>query len=279
MSRARRERHRVAAHAHLGRDDGHGLAHVDHLDRDPPPASHRARRGAGRRSVARRHRGARRGPVVGGAHGPPRGRGRRGRGDRGPRLRRRLRLGRVDGGGVGGPAAAAHERPVPLRRARLRGRPGPSARARHPGNGVTGEIVVRNDSTRPTLPGRLDIPVGRGLVEFGVPFLRPGTAAPSLSRSRRCRAVWCASAPSPRSAATRWVCCGASTRSTTCTTCSSTRAPSVCPPPAPVSSATSRATRRGVSSTPTCRSTPSASTLPATPSGRCTGSPRPRPGA
>lgn len=42
------------------------------------------------------------------------------------------------------------------------------------GNGVTGEIVVRNDSTRPTLPGRLDIPVGRGLVEFGVPFLRPG---------------------------------------------------------------------------------------------------------
>ncbi len=42
------------------------------------------------------------------------------------------------------------------------------------GNGVTGEIVVRNDSSRPALPGRLDIPVGRGLVEFGVPFLRPG---------------------------------------------------------------------------------------------------------
>ena len=42
------------------------------------------------------------------------------------------------------------------------------------GNGVTGEIVVRNDSARPALPGRLDIPVGRGLVEFGVPFLRPG---------------------------------------------------------------------------------------------------------
>lgn len=45
------------------------------------------------------------------------------------------------------------------------------------GHGVTGEIVVRNDSARPALPGRLDIPVGRGLVEFGVPFLRPGHSA------------------------------------------------------------------------------------------------------
>ncbi|MDQ1137987.1 hypothetical protein QE410_002786 [Microbacterium sp. SORGH_AS 1204] len=42
------------------------------------------------------------------------------------------------------------------------------------GHGVTGEIVVRNDSARPALPGRLDIPVGRGLVEFAVPFLRSG---------------------------------------------------------------------------------------------------------
>jgi hypothetical protein len=42
------------------------------------------------------------------------------------------------------------------------------------GNGVTGQIVVRNDSARAALPGRLDIPVGRGLVEFAVPFLRPG---------------------------------------------------------------------------------------------------------
>ncbi len=42
------------------------------------------------------------------------------------------------------------------------------------GTGVTGEIVVRNDGARAALPGRLDIPVGRGLVEFGVPFLRPG---------------------------------------------------------------------------------------------------------
>lgn len=48
------------------------------------------------------------------------------------------------------------------------------------GHGVTGEIVVRNESPRPALPGRLDIPVGRGLVEFGVPLLRPGqsTAEP-----------------------------------------------------------------------------------------------------
>ncbi|MFG6402760.1 DUF58 domain-containing protein [Microbacterium sp. P04] len=42
------------------------------------------------------------------------------------------------------------------------------------GQGVTGEIVVRNDGRRIALPGRLDIPVGRGLVEFGVPLLRPG---------------------------------------------------------------------------------------------------------
>lgn len=42
------------------------------------------------------------------------------------------------------------------------------------GDGVTGEIVVRNDGGRIALPGRLDIPVGDGLVEFGVPLLRPG---------------------------------------------------------------------------------------------------------
>lgn len=42
------------------------------------------------------------------------------------------------------------------------------------GQGVTGELVVRNHGARLALPGRLDIPVGRGLVEFGVPLLRPG---------------------------------------------------------------------------------------------------------
>lgn len=42
------------------------------------------------------------------------------------------------------------------------------------GDGVTGEIVVRNDGRRIALPGRIDIPVGPGLVEFGVPLLRPG---------------------------------------------------------------------------------------------------------
>lgn len=42
------------------------------------------------------------------------------------------------------------------------------------GDGVKGEIVVRNDGNRIALPGRLDIPVGAGLVEFGVPLLRPG---------------------------------------------------------------------------------------------------------
>lgn len=42
------------------------------------------------------------------------------------------------------------------------------------GDGVDGEIVVRNDGHRIALPGRIDIPVGAGLVEFGVPLLRPG---------------------------------------------------------------------------------------------------------
>lgn len=42
------------------------------------------------------------------------------------------------------------------------------------GQGVEGEIVVRNQGRRVALPGRLDIPVGHGLVEFGVPLLRPG---------------------------------------------------------------------------------------------------------
>jgi hypothetical protein len=42
------------------------------------------------------------------------------------------------------------------------------------GDGVTGEIIVRNHGHRTALPGRIDIPVGAGLVEFGVPLLRPG---------------------------------------------------------------------------------------------------------
>jgi uncharacterized protein (DUF58 family) len=42
------------------------------------------------------------------------------------------------------------------------------------GDGVAGRVVVRNDGRRVALPGRLDIPVGAGLVEFGVPLLSPG---------------------------------------------------------------------------------------------------------
>lgn len=42
------------------------------------------------------------------------------------------------------------------------------------GDGVDADIVVRNDGKRTVLPGRIDIPVGQGLVEFGVPVLRPG---------------------------------------------------------------------------------------------------------
>jgi uncharacterized protein (DUF58 family) len=50
------------------------------------------------------------------------------------------------------------------------------------GDGVTGEIVVRNDGRRVALPGRLDIPVGAGLVEFGVPLLRPGHTVAQAAR-------------------------------------------------------------------------------------------------
>lgn len=42
------------------------------------------------------------------------------------------------------------------------------------GTGLTGEVVVRNHGRGTALPGRIDIPVGAGLVEFGVPLLRPG---------------------------------------------------------------------------------------------------------
>lgn len=42
------------------------------------------------------------------------------------------------------------------------------------GGEVAGEIDIRNRGTRTTLPGRLDLPVGDGLVELGVPLLRAG---------------------------------------------------------------------------------------------------------
>lgn len=41
------------------------------------------------------------------------------------------------------------------------------------GEGVTGDIVVRNRGGRMTLPGRIDLPVGDGLIELEVPLLRP----------------------------------------------------------------------------------------------------------
>lgn len=44
------------------------------------------------------------------------------------------------------------------------------------GDGLSGTVVVRNHGRRTALPGRIDIPVGKGLVEFGVPLLRPGHA-------------------------------------------------------------------------------------------------------
>lgn len=42
------------------------------------------------------------------------------------------------------------------------------------GGTVEGEIDIRNHGRRTALPGRLDLPVGDGLVELGVPLLRPG---------------------------------------------------------------------------------------------------------
>lgn len=42
------------------------------------------------------------------------------------------------------------------------------------GDTLHGEIMVRNHGRRTALPGRIDIPVGAGLIEFGVPMLRPG---------------------------------------------------------------------------------------------------------
>ncbi len=42
------------------------------------------------------------------------------------------------------------------------------------GGAVGAEIDIRNRGARTTLPGRLDLPVGDGLVELGVPLLRGG---------------------------------------------------------------------------------------------------------
>ena len=56
------------------------------------------------------------------------------------------------------------------------------------GSGLDGQIVVRNAGRRTTLPGRVDLSVGPGMVEFGVPTLRPGqdvTRPLGLPRMRR----------------------------------------------------------------------------------------------
>jgi len=42
------------------------------------------------------------------------------------------------------------------------------------GQDAEGEIVVRNPQARVALPGRIDIPVGQGLIDFHVPMLRRG---------------------------------------------------------------------------------------------------------
>lgn len=44
------------------------------------------------------------------------------------------------------------------------------------GGEVTGRIEIRNRGGRTVLPGRIDLPVGDGLVEFGVPLLRGGAS-------------------------------------------------------------------------------------------------------
>jgi len=45
------------------------------------------------------------------------------------------------------------------------------------GAGVRATVTVRNAGRRIALPGRIDVPVGPGLVEFGVPLLRAGAAS------------------------------------------------------------------------------------------------------
>ncbi|MFT4052155.1 MAG: DUF58 domain-containing protein [Microbacterium sp.] len=45
------------------------------------------------------------------------------------------------------------------------------------GHGVRASVTVRNAGRRVVLPGRVDVPVGAGLVEFGVPLLRPGAVS------------------------------------------------------------------------------------------------------
>ncbi len=72
------------------------------------------------------------------------------------------------------------------------------------GDGVAGEIVVRNHGRRTALPGRIDIPVGEGLVEFGVPLLRPAhSCRPAARHPGPARAASSASGRPPRCAATR----------------------------------------------------------------------------
>lgn len=42
------------------------------------------------------------------------------------------------------------------------------------GDAIAASLVIRNVGRRTALPGRVDIPVGGGIVEVGVPMLRPG---------------------------------------------------------------------------------------------------------
>lgn len=42
------------------------------------------------------------------------------------------------------------------------------------GSGVRAAVSIRNAGRRTALPGRIDVPIGAGLVEFGVPMLRAG---------------------------------------------------------------------------------------------------------
>lgn len=45
------------------------------------------------------------------------------------------------------------------------------------GGSANAEVVIRNDGARATLPGRIELPVGEGLIEVEVPFLRAGHEA------------------------------------------------------------------------------------------------------
>ncbi|UUT35919.1 hypothetical protein [Microbacterium elymi] len=100
------------------------------------------------------------------------------------------------------------------------------------GDPLAGHIIIRNVGTRTALPGRLDLPVGDGLVELGVP-LRPGhDVAQPIDIPALPRGVITVGPPTAvRTDPVER--CAASTNGTSGTRSTCIRAPRPCPPPVP----------------------------------------------